>query len=109
MHTVLSRRMSQLSKTIHVFRVAAALSLASACAVSVVLAAGVTPHIMSSPLPTISSTASADCPSLLRHTFNRYLVDRSGKRVQSFDSAVEPSQRDFVATLERLLADKPGI
>ena len=40
--------------------------------------------------------------------FHKYLVDRSGKRVHSFASAVEPSQRDFVSTLERLLSDKPG-
>ena len=223
MHTVLSRRMSQLSKTIHAFRIGAMLLLASGCAVSVVLAAGVKPHSMSSSAsPTISSTVDADCPSLLRHTFNslqsgqpqslcqykgkvllivntasfcgythqyeglealyrkykdrglvvlgfpsndygaqepgsnkeiaefcrttygiefpmfekaegtrvaanpmyvelvaktgqapqwnfhKYLVDRSGKRVHSFASAVEPSQRDFVSTLERLLSDKPG-
>ncbi len=39
--------------------------------------------------------------------FHKYLVDRSGKRVESFGSAVEPGQRAFVATIERLLADKP--
>jgi glutathione peroxidase len=39
--------------------------------------------------------------------FHKYLVDRSGKRVESFGSAVEPGQRAFVSTIERLLADKP--
>jgi glutathione peroxidase len=215
--------MSPVSKTIRAFRIGATLLLASACAVSVVLAAGVKPHSMSSSAsPPTSSTVDADCPTLLRHTFNslqsgqpqslcqykgkvllivntasfcgythqyeglealyrkykdrglvvlgfpsndygaqepgsnkeiaefcrttygiefpmfekaegtrvaanpiyaqlvaktgqapqwnfhKYLVDRSGNRVQSFASAVEPSQRDFVSTLERLLSDKPG-
>jgi glutathione peroxidase len=39
--------------------------------------------------------------------FHKYLVDRTGKRVESFGSTVEPGQRAFVATIERLLADKP--
>jgi glutathione peroxidase len=39
--------------------------------------------------------------------FHKYLVDRSGKRVESFGSTVEPGQRAFVSTIERLLADKP--
>jgi glutathione peroxidase len=40
--------------------------------------------------------------------FHKYLVDRRGERVQSFGSDVEPNQREFVSTLERLLAEKPG-
>jgi len=40
--------------------------------------------------------------------FHKYLVDRSGTRIRSFGSAVEPGDRDFVATLERLLAEKPA-
>jgi glutathione peroxidase len=40
--------------------------------------------------------------------FHKYLVDRSGQQVQSFGSAVEPGQRDFVRAVERLLADKPA-
>jgi glutathione peroxidase len=40
--------------------------------------------------------------------FHKYLVDRSGKRIESFGSAVEPGQRAFVSALERLLADKPA-
>jgi glutathione peroxidase len=39
--------------------------------------------------------------------FHKYLVDRAGKRVESFASTVEPGQRAFVSTIERLLADKP--
>ena len=39
--------------------------------------------------------------------FHKYLVDRTGKRVESFGSTVEPGQRAFVSTIERMLADKP--
>jgi glutathione peroxidase len=40
--------------------------------------------------------------------FHKYLVDRSGQRIQSYGSDVEPGQRDFVAALERLLAERPA-
>jgi glutathione peroxidase len=43
-----------------------------------------------------------------RWNFHKFLVDRSGERVRSFASAVEPTQRDFVSALEQLLADKPA-
>ena len=36
--------------------------------------------------------------------FHKYLVDRRGERVLSFDSAVEPGDPKLVAELERLLA-----
>jgi glutathione peroxidase len=39
--------------------------------------------------------------------FHKYVVDRTGTRVVSFASAVEPTQRDFVASIERLLTEKP--
>ena len=39
--------------------------------------------------------------------FHKYVVDRSGTRITSFASAVEPTQKDFVASIERLLGDKP--
>ena len=39
--------------------------------------------------------------------FHKYVVDRSGTRIVSYASAVEPGQRDFVATIERLLAEAP--
>jgi glutathione peroxidase len=40
--------------------------------------------------------------------FHKYVVDRSGRRIQSFGSDVEPTQREFVGTIERLLSEKPG-
>ena len=39
--------------------------------------------------------------------FHKYVVDRTGTRIASYGSAVEPTQRDFVASIERLLAEKP--
>lgn len=39
--------------------------------------------------------------------FHKYLVDRSGAKVLSFDTKVEPDDRKFVATIERLLGE-PG-
>jgi glutathione peroxidase len=36
--------------------------------------------------------------------FHKYLVDRSGRRVESFPSRVEPDDPKLVGTLERLLA-----
>ena len=38
--------------------------------------------------------------------FHKYLVDRSGKRVQSFASAVEPNSPKLVNAIERLLEEK---
>jgi glutathione peroxidase len=37
--------------------------------------------------------------------FHKYLVDRSGAKVLSFDTKVEPDDPKFVATIERLLGD----
>jgi glutathione peroxidase len=39
--------------------------------------------------------------------FHKYVVDRTGTKVASYESTVEPTQRDFVASIERLLAEKP--
>ena len=39
--------------------------------------------------------------------FHKYVVDRTGTRIVSFASAVEPRERDFVTSIERLLAEKP--
>jgi glutathione peroxidase len=39
--------------------------------------------------------------------FHKYVVDRTGTKITSYASAVEPTQRDFVASIERLLAEKP--
>ena len=41
-----------------------------------------------------------------RWNFHKYLVDRSGKQVQSFESAVEPDDPKLVAAIEKLLQSK---
>jgi glutathione peroxidase len=38
--------------------------------------------------------------------FHKYLVDRSGRRVQSFGSAVAPEDPKLVAAIEKLLGEK---
>ncbi|MGH8765142.1 MAG: glutathione peroxidase [Burkholderiales bacterium] len=38
--------------------------------------------------------------------FHKYLVDRSGARAWSYDTAIEPSDRKLVNEIERLLAEK---
>ncbi|HZI82627.1 MAG TPA: glutathione peroxidase [Casimicrobiaceae bacterium] len=40
--------------------------------------------------------------------FHKYVVDRDGNPVAAFASRVEPDNRELIALLERLLADKPG-
>ena len=39
--------------------------------------------------------------------FHKYVIDRSGERVTSFKSDVEPQSRDLVGVIERLLAERP--
>ena len=39
--------------------------------------------------------------------FHKYLIDRTGTRVASFGSSVEPASRDLVSQIERLLSEKP--
>ena len=39
--------------------------------------------------------------------FHKYLIDRSGKRVESFESAVEPQSAQFVRRIEALIAQRP--
>lgn len=41
--------------------------------------------------------------------FHKYLVDRSGDRVESFDTKIEPDDRALVTALERLLAEKSAL
>lgn len=41
-----------------------------------------------------------------RWNFHKYLVDRSGERIESFGSRVEPSDSALVSALEKLLAEK---
>jgi len=40
--------------------------------------------------------------------FHKYVVDRGGKRIESFGSDVEPTQSGFLGTIEKLLAEKPS-
>ncbi len=40
--------------------------------------------------------------------FHKYLVDRNGRRIESFGSAVDPGARALVSAIERMLADKPA-
>ena len=39
--------------------------------------------------------------------FYKYLIDRSGKRVESFESGVEPQSAQFVQRIEALIAERP--
>ena len=39
--------------------------------------------------------------------FHKYLIDRSGKRVESFESAVEPQSSQLVQKIEALIAQRP--
>jgi len=40
--------------------------------------------------------------------FHKYVIDRNGNPAGTFASRVEPSDRDLLALLEKLLADKPA-
>jgi glutathione peroxidase len=42
-----------------------------------------------------------------RWNFHKYLLDRSGTRVASFGSSVEPGSSELVTRIERLLAEQP--
>jgi glutathione peroxidase len=48
--------------------------------------------------------ATGDTP---KWNFHKYVVDRTGTKIVSYASAVEPTQRDFVTSIEGLLAEKP--
>jgi glutathione peroxidase len=41
-----------------------------------------------------------------RWNFHKYLVDRSGRQVQSFESAVEPDDPKLLAAIEKLLQSR---
>jgi glutathione peroxidase len=41
--------------------------------------------------------------------FFKYVIDRSGNPAGTFASKVEPTDRDLVALIEKLLADKPAM
>jgi glutathione peroxidase len=47
--------------------------------------------------------ASGQAP---KWNFHKYLVDRSGRKVQSFPSAVEPEDPKLVNAIEKLLDEK---
>ena len=57
--------------------------------------------LKTSPLYAELTRASGSAP---RWNFHKYLVDRSGKQVQSFDTKVEPSDPRLVREIEKLLA-----
>jgi glutathione peroxidase len=40
--------------------------------------------------------------------FHKYLIDRSGGRIESFGSDVEPGGKTFMTAIERMLAEKPA-
>jgi glutathione peroxidase len=40
--------------------------------------------------------------------FHKYLIDRNGRKVESFGSDVEPGSKPFVSALERMLAERPA-
>lgn len=42
-----------------------------------------------------------------RWNFHKYLIDRSGKCVESFESGVEPQSAQFVQRIEALIAQRP--
>ncbi|MGV8990181.1 MAG: glutathione peroxidase [Thiobacillus sp.] len=44
-----------------------------------------------------------------RWNFHKYLIDRSGTRVLSFASHVDPQSKDMVQAIESLLKAKPGV
>src|SRR5215471_17286940 len=47
--------------------------------------------------------AAGDAP---QWNFHKYLIDRSGKRVQSFGSGVEPNSPKLTSAIEKLLKEK---
>ena len=55
------------------------------------------------PLYAELSKATGQSP---KWNFHKYLVDRGGRRVQSFASAVEPSDPKLVTAIEKLLEEK---
>ena len=50
----------------------------------------------------VAATGSAP-----KWNFHKYLIDRSGKRVESFESGVEPQSAQFVQRIEALIAQRP--
>jgi glutathione peroxidase len=59
--------------------------------------------LQSNPLFGDLSKATGQAP---KWNFHKYLVDRSGKRVQSYGSAVAPEDPKLLSAIERLLEEK---
>jgi glutathione peroxidase len=59
--------------------------------------------LAANPLYSELTKAAGQAP---RWNFHKYLVDRSGKQVQSFESAVEPDDPKLLAAIEKLLQSK---
>ena len=57
------------------------------------------------PLYSALAAATGQTP---KWNFHKYIVDRSGREILSFASDVTPNQTAFVASIERLLAEKPA-
>jgi glutathione peroxidase len=62
-------------------------------------------RVVANPLYTELVARTGQAPKWI---FHKYLVDRSGKRIESFGSDVPPGQREFVSAVERLLAERPA-
>ena len=58
----------------------------------------------SNPLYAELRKATGEAP---KWNFHKYVVDRSGKRVQSFATRVEPNDPKLVGAIERLLEERP--
>jgi len=59
--------------------------------------------LKTSPLYAELTKATGSAP---RWNFHKYLIDRSGKQVQSFDTKVEPDDPKLVRSIEQLLTIK---
>jgi glutathione peroxidase len=59
--------------------------------------------LKTSPLYADLAKATGTAP---RWNFHKYLIDRSGRQVQSFDTRVDPADPKLVSVIERLLADR---
>jgi glutathione peroxidase len=58
-------------------------------------------ELKKNPLYVDLATATGKAP---QWNFHKYLIDRGGRQVQSFDTRVEPADPRLVGTIERLLA-----
>jgi glutathione peroxidase len=65
---------------------------------------GTVKNLVSNPFYAALAKTTGETP---RWNFHKYLLDRTGTQVTSYRSAVEPTQKDFVQQVEKLLAEKP--